>query len=176
MLWIEFLAAAAVLLSIAFACVTPFAPLAALAALVMPRRGGLITTVRIAVQRVVSARLPRSKSCSVHLTWKEVSEARTTLVTCTDTLRGADLFERIVAHTQPVVQLGWLAAAGMIGFLGNEAVAVFRINIGRQINSTALIADRYHTRTHGLTILAVILGAFGVWMGYPRADPAIGLA
>jgi cation diffusion facilitator family transporter len=63
----------------------------------------------------------------------------------------------------------------MIGFLGNEAVAVFRIRVGRQINSAALIADGYHARTDGLTSLAVVLGAFGVWLGYTLADPIIGL-
>jgi divalent metal cation (Fe/Co/Zn/Cd) transporter len=72
------------------------------------------------------------------------------------------------------MQLGWLAAAGVIGFLGNEAVAVFRIRTGRQINSAALIADGYHARTDGLTSLAVVVGAFGVWMGYTLADPIIG--
>ena len=76
---------------------------------------------------------------------------------------------------QPVQQLGWLAAAGIVGFLGNEAVAVFRIRVGRQMNSAALIADGYHARTDGLTSLAVVLGAFGVWLGYPFADPIIGL-
>jgi cation diffusion facilitator family transporter len=78
-------------------------------------------------------------------------------------------------HPFPVLHLGWLAAAGVIGFLGNEAVAVFRIRIGRQINSAALIADGYHARTDGLTSLAVVLGAFGVWMGFPLADPIVGL-
>jgi cation diffusion facilitator family transporter len=78
-------------------------------------------------------------------------------------------------HPHPVMQLGWLAAAGVIGFLGNEAVAVFRIRVGRQINSAALIADGYHARTDGLTSLAVVLGALGVWMGFPLADPIIGL-
>jgi cation diffusion facilitator family transporter len=78
-------------------------------------------------------------------------------------------------HPQPVVQLAWLAVAGVIGFIGNEAVAVFRIRVGRQINSAALVADGYHARTDGLTSLAVVLGAFGVWMGFPLADPIIGL-
>jgi cation diffusion facilitator family transporter len=78
-------------------------------------------------------------------------------------------------HPRVVLHFGWLAAAGVIGFLGNEAVAIFRIRIGRQINSTALIADGYHARTDGLTSLAVVLGAFGVWMGYTLADPIIGL-
>jgi cation diffusion facilitator family transporter len=78
-------------------------------------------------------------------------------------------------HPHPVMHLGWLAAAGAIGFLGNEAVAVFRIRVGYQIHSAALIADGYHARTDGLTSLAVVLGAFGVWIGYALADPIIGL-
>lgn len=78
-------------------------------------------------------------------------------------------------NPHPVQQLGWLAAAGVIGFLGNEIVAVFRIRIGRQMNSAALIADGYHARTDGFTSLAVVLGAAGVWLGFPLADPIIGL-
>jgi cation diffusion facilitator family transporter len=78
-------------------------------------------------------------------------------------------------HPRPVAHLGWLAAAGVVGFLGNEAVAVFRIRVGRQINSAALIADGYHARTDGLTSLAVVLGALGVWAGFALADPLIGL-
>ncbi len=87
---------------------------------------------------------------------------------------GYEAIDRLI-HPHPVVQLGWLAAAGLIGFLGNEAVAVFRIRVGREINSAALIADGYHARTDGLTSLAVVFGAFGVWMGFALADPIIGL-
>lgn len=78
-------------------------------------------------------------------------------------------------HPQPVSHLGWLAAAGFVGFVGNEVVAVFRIRVGRQMNSAALIADGYHARTDGLTSLAVVLGAVGVWFGFPLADPIVGL-
>ena len=78
---------------------------------------------------------------------------------------GYEAIDRLF-HPHPVMKLGWLAAAGVIGFLGNEAVAIFRIRVGRQINSAALIADGYHARTDGLTSLAVVLGAFGVWMGF----------
>jgi cation diffusion facilitator family transporter len=87
---------------------------------------------------------------------------------------GYEAIDRLF-HPRPVTHLGWLAGAGVIGFLGNEVVAVFRMRIGRQINSAALIADGYHARTDGLTSLAVVLGAFGVWMGYTLADPIIGL-
>src|SRR5215204_3942835 len=82
--------------------------------------------------------------------------------------------ERII-HPQPVGLLWAVAAAALVGFLGNEAVAIFRIRVGRQIGSAALIADGYHARTDGWTSLAVLLGALGVWLGYPLADPIIGL-
>ena len=57
----------------------------------------------------------------------------------------------------------------------NESVAIFRIRVGREINSAALIADGYHARTDGLTSLAVVAGVAGVYMGFPLADPIIGL-
>jgi Cation efflux family/Dimerisation domain of Zinc Transporter len=78
-------------------------------------------------------------------------------------------------NPQPITLLGWVAIAGVVGFLGNEIVAVYRIRIGRQINSAALIADGYHARTDGLTSLAVVLGAVGVWLGFPLTDPIVGL-
>jgi cation diffusion facilitator family transporter len=87
---------------------------------------------------------------------------------------GYQAIDRLV-NPRPVMHLGWLAAAGLMGFFGNEAVAVFRIKVGRQINSAALVADGHHARTDGLTSLAVVLGAFGVWLGYALADPIIGL-
>ena len=87
---------------------------------------------------------------------------------------GYEAINRFI-HPQPVQALGWVAAAGVIGFVGNEAVAVFRISVGREINSAALIADGYHARTDGLTSLAVVVGALGVWLGFPLADPIIGL-
>ncbi len=87
---------------------------------------------------------------------------------------GYEAIDRLI-DPRAVSHLNWLAAAGIIGFLGNEAVAVFRIRVGREINSAALVADGYHARTDGLTSLAVVVGAIGVWLGFPLADPIIGL-
>jgi cation diffusion facilitator family transporter len=82
--------------------------------------------------------------------------------------------DRLIAP-RPVENLGWLAVAGLIGFLGNESVAVYRIRVGRRIGSAALVADGVHARTDGFTSLAVLVGAIGVWLGFPLADPIIGL-
>jgi cation diffusion facilitator family transporter len=68
-----------------------------------------------------------------------------------------------------------LMAAGLIGFAGNELVALYRIRVGRQIGSAALVADGLHARTDGFTSLAVVLGALGVLAGFPLADPLVGL-
>src|SRR5438067_4190703 len=77
-------------------------------------------------------------------------------------------------HPQPVDFLWAVRAASLIGIIGNEAVAIFRIKVGREIESAALIADGYHARIDGWTSLAVLFGAIGVWMGYPLADPIVG--
>src|SRR5918999_4681738 len=87
---------------------------------------------------------------------------------------GYQAVERLI-NPQPVGLLWAVAAAALVGFIGNEAVAVFRIRVGRQIGSAALEADGYHARTDGWTSLAVLLGAVGVWLGYPLADPIVGL-
>jgi len=78
-------------------------------------------------------------------------------------------------HPQSVEHLWAVALASIIGFAGNELVALFRIRVGKQINSAALVADGYHARVDGLTSLAVLFGAVAVWLGYPLADPIVGL-
>ncbi len=82
---------------------------------------------------------------------------------------------RRLLHPQPVSNVGWVLVAGLVGFAGNELVAVFRISVGRRIGSAALVADGLHARTDGLTSLAVVVGALGVMLGVPRADPVVGL-
>jgi cation diffusion facilitator family transporter len=87
---------------------------------------------------------------------------------------GYQAIERLI-NPQPVGLLWAVAVAGAVGFVGNEVVAIFRIRVGRQIGSAALVADGYHARTDGWTSLAVLIGSIGVWLGYPLADPIVGL-
>lgn len=76
---------------------------------------------------------------------------------------------------RPVDHLWAVAVAALIGFVGNEVVARYRISVGRRIGSAALVADGLHARTDGFTSLAVIVGAAGVAAGLPWADPVVGL-
>jgi cation diffusion facilitator family transporter len=80
-----------------------------------------------------------------------------------------------ILNPRDISYLWAVAAAAVIGFIGNEAVAQFRIKVGREIGSAALEADGYHARVDGLTSLAVLAGAVGVWAGLPLADPIVGL-
>jgi cation diffusion facilitator family transporter len=88
---------------------------------------------------------------------------------------GYEAIHRLI-HPQTVTQLGWVAAAAVLGFAGNEIVARYRITVGRRIGSAALIADGLHARTDGFTSLAVLVGAGGVALGRQWADPIVGLA
>jgi cation diffusion facilitator family transporter len=71
--------------------------------------------------------------------------------------------------------LPWVIIAAVIGFLLNELVALYRIRVGRDIASAALVGDGLHARSDGLTSLAVLVGAIGVAAGFQRADPIVGL-
>ncbi len=97
------------------------------------------------------------------------------MITLSAIIAGIESVRRLI-NPVPIQHVGWVAAAGLVGFIGNELVAIYRIRVGRQIGSAALIADGLHARTDGFTSLAVLLGAGGVALGFPLADPIIGLA
>ncbi|GAA0916993.1 cation diffusion facilitator family transporter [Nonomuraea longicatena] len=96
------------------------------------------------------------------------------LIAASAGLAGYEAVKRLI-NPENVQALALVAAAGVIGFLGNEAVARYRIKVGREIGSAALVADGLHARTDGFTSLAVLLGAGGAALGYPIADPIVGL-
>jgi cation diffusion facilitator family transporter len=79
-------------------------------------------------------------------------------------------------HPRDMREIGWVAVAGLIGFAGNELVARYRITVGRQIGSAALVADGMHARTDGFTSLAVLVAAGGAALGWRWVDPVVGLA
>jgi cation diffusion facilitator family transporter len=96
------------------------------------------------------------------------------IITLSAIVAGYETVQRFL-HPQPIGYLWAVVGASIIGFIGNEAAALLRIRVGKQIESAALIADGYHARIDALTSLAVLFGAIGVWLGYPLADPIVGL-
>ena len=96
------------------------------------------------------------------------------LIAASSALAAYEAVNRLVHHGH-VSDLWAVAIAAVIGFAGNETVARFRIRVGRDIGSAALVADGLHARTDGFTSLSVLLGAGGVALGWQWADPAVGL-
>ncbi len=79
-------------------------------------------------------------------------------------------------HPQHLTHLWILAAAGVIGFAGNEIAAQVRLRAGRRLSSPAMIADGNHARVDGFVSLAVVASAIVVALGAQIGDPIIGLA
>lgn len=76
---------------------------------------------------------------------------------------------------QPMTNVGWVMVAAVVGFIGNETVAILRMHVGKEIGSAALVADGQHAQIDGFTSLAVLFGAIGSLLGFHLADPIIGL-
>lgn len=89
-------------------------------------------------------------------------------------ITGYEAIERFI-HPQEITHLTAVMVAAAIGFLGNEAVARFRLKVGQEIGSAALVADGYHARIDSFTSLSVLLGAALTGLGFPLADPIVGL-
>ncbi|MEV4469612.1 cation diffusion facilitator family transporter [Nonomuraea sp. NPDC049504] len=96
------------------------------------------------------------------------------LIAVSAALAGYEAVTRLL-DPQEIRAVGWVAGAALIGFAGNEWVARYRIKVGKEIGSAALVADGLHARTDGFTSLAVLLGAGGAALGLPLADPVVGL-
>jgi cation diffusion facilitator family transporter len=69
----------------------------------------------------------------------------------------------------------WVIAAGLVGAAGNEFVARYRIKVGREIGSEALVADGQHARSDALTSLAVVIAGVGAAFGAAWVDPTAGI-
>jgi cation diffusion facilitator family transporter len=96
------------------------------------------------------------------------------LIAASSALAAYEAVQRLLHH-HAVSHLWAVAVAALVGFIGNEVVARYRIKVGRDIGSAALVADGLHARTDGFTSLSVLVGAGGVAIGWDWADPAVGL-
>jgi cation diffusion facilitator family transporter len=134
-----------------------------------------LTAIPIGIALLVGRRLPNRRYTYGYGRGEDIAGLLVLLVVAASALlAGYEAIDRL-ANPRGLSNVGWVALAGGIGFVGNELVAVYRIRVGRRIGSAALVADGLHARTDGLTSLAVIAGAAGVAIGWPSADPIVGL-
>jgi cation diffusion facilitator family transporter len=134
-----------------------------------------LTAVPLAVAFLVGRRAANRRYCYGYGRAEDLAGLFVVLVIAgSAVLAGWQAVARLL-DPRPIHHLGYVAAAGLIGFLGNEWVARYRIRSGRRIGSAALVADGLHARTDGLASLAVLLGAGGVAIGWRWADPVVGL-
>ncbi|MYD09775.1 MAG: cation transporter [Chloroflexi bacterium] len=87
------------------------------------------------------------------------------------------LYESVqrLLNPMPLANLEWIALAALVGFVGNELVALMQIRVGRRIGSDAMIADGQHALIDGLTSLAVLIAVIGTLIGLPILDPIVGV-
>ena len=95
------------------------------------------------------------------------------LILCSAIVAGYQSLTRLL-NPRPIAYLGAVMAAAMLGFLGNEAVALLRLKVGKEIGSAALMADGYHARADGWTNLAVLVGTIGTWSATRSWIPSSG--
>lgn len=91
-------------------------------------------------------------------------------------LAGWDSLRALLDEGHQVRNLGAAFGAAVVGAIGNEAVAIYKIRVGERIGSAPLVADGQHARVDGLVSLGAAVGVAGVWLGFPLADPLAGLA
>ncbi|MBI4315363.1 MAG: cation transporter [Chloroflexi bacterium] len=87
---------------------------------------------------------------------------------------GIESYRKLTLADSPKL-IGASIVAAVVGMVGNEAVARYKIRVGEKIGSAVLVAEGRHSRIDSLTSLAAGIGLVGVWLGFPLADPIAGL-
>ena len=137
--------------------------------------GDALTAVPLAVAFVLGRRPPTRRYTYGYGRAEDIAGVLIIAIIFLSALIAAYESYRKLIHPQPLNHLAWVMAAALVGFIGNEAVGQFRIRVGTEIGSAALVADGQHARVDGFTSLAVLIGALGVLAGFPLADPIVGL-
>jgi cation diffusion facilitator family transporter len=137
--------------------------------------GDALTAVPLAVAFTLARRLPTRRLTYGYGRVEDFAGIAVVLVILISAIVAAyEAIDRLInPHTPGHLLI--TALAGVIGFIGNEWVAVYRIRSGKRIGSAALEADGHHARIDGFTSLAVVAGVIGVALGAPIADPLVGL-
>jgi cation diffusion facilitator family transporter len=137
--------------------------------------GDVLTTVALWIAFVIARRAANQRYTYGYHRTEDLAGIFIVLVIIASAVAGA--VESILKLTSGAVptQLLLSMAAALVGVAGNELLALYKISVGKRINSVPLIADGQHSRIDGLTSLAAFVGLIGVALGLPIADPIAGL-
>lgn len=137
--------------------------------------GDALTSIPLWIAFVLSRRLP-TKRFTYGLNRSEdlAGLLIILLIAISAVVAGYESIQRLI-NGSSFTNLWAVALASIVGFLGNELVAIYRIRMGKKMGSAALVADGDHARLDGITSLAVLIGVIGTWLGYPIVDPIVGL-
>ena len=138
--------------------------------------GDVFTTVTLWVAFVVGRRQPDRGYTFGFARAEDVAGVLVVLAIAASAVVAAwESLARLTGDAAALRNPGWALAAAMVGVAGNEAVARYKLEVGRRINSVPLEADGRHSRVDGLASLAAAAGIAGAWAGWPAADPLAGL-
>jgi cation diffusion facilitator family transporter len=134
-----------------------------------------VTAIPLAIAFVLSRRLATRRFTYGYGRAEDIAGVIIVLLIFASALVAAyESYQKLI-HPTPLGHATRVMAAAVIGFVGNEFVAIIRMKTGREIGSAALEADGRHAQIDGFTSLAVFFGALGSLLGFPISDPVIGL-
>jgi cation diffusion facilitator family transporter len=138
--------------------------------------GDVFTTVTLWIAFVVGRRQPDRGYTFGFTRAEDVAGVLVVLAIAASAVVAAwESLTRLAGGVPALRNPGWALAAALVGVAGNEAVARYKLTVGRRINSVPLEADGRHSRVDGLASLAAAAGIAGAWAGWPAADPVAGL-
>src|SRR6266699_508623 len=137
--------------------------------------GDVFTTVALWIAFVISNRAANHRYTYGYYRSEDLAGIFIVLVIIASAVAGAvESIQKLTSGNVPT-QIFLSMAAALVGVVGNELLAQYKIAVGKRINSIPLVADGQHSRIDGLTSLAAFVGLVGVLLGFPIADPIAGL-
>ena len=137
--------------------------------------GDVFTTIALWIAFVISNRAANQRYTYGYYRSEDLAGIFIVLVIIASAVAGAvESIQKLTSGNVPT-QIYLSMGAALVGVIGNEALAQYKISVGKRINSVPLIADGQHSRIDGLTSLAAFVGLIGVRLGLPIADPIAGI-
>lgn len=137
--------------------------------------GDVFTTVALWIAFVLSSRAANQRYTYGYYRSEDLAGIFIVLVIIASAVAGAvESIQKLTSGNIPT-QIYLSMAAALVGVIGNEAMAQYKISVGKRINSVPLVADGQHSRIDGLTSLAALIGLIFVRFGLPIADPIAGI-